>query len=1178
MLIKRLAILLTFILLLAKLNSFAYTIPLTVNKSALPADSSTFKPLKKIVPNANIFGRVLATSCYDINWATWPSQSNVSSLTGTITDTDGSQIGITMSANYNFGTTPSIYTFSNFNGYPSTIPNSTVPKTEWTAGANGSTDMCFSKKVTNPVLLLSSLGNSQGLSARLSFSVPYVVLYDGGHMVYNNSTSLTGTEGYAIIMFPGDFTCVNIQSSTPENYTNLTWGIRPQPFAINITDGSNTCSGATVTATGGVTYKWDGGDTPNQATNTFHQSGTYVVTVTNASGCVTSASKKVVLGGGAIPGIASFTIPEQNGPAVIDHNNKTIALTVPPGTDRFALRPTVTTTAGATVTPVSGTLVNFNSPVDYIVSNGCTQVTYKVTVSLDNKVTNIGACPGDVVSLTGDILPTPADNYTWQMMSAGVWVNAAGAIDQVNYTTTAQANLTGANTIITYRRAITQAGITTYDSYYQLTVAPSTDQNIISVDKQVACGTGVVLYMFTGNRPIGYTPATTYTWQRSTDGVNFQDYVNITSENWFLQEQINTKTWFRRASVTGACRAYSNVVTIDYIPGLGPASVGPPVTLCNVTSYTLTGNTPAADEMGTWSVVSASGYNPFTPTNIHDPNAHITGMPLNSQFDFTWTISKASCDKTSSASVFITNGINSTITDFNVPGQDGPAIINQANRTITLTISPKTNKAHLTPLIATSNGILSPVSGVEQDFTGTVTYRLTDACAFVDYKVTIINAVVSNLHACQSSTFNILLPGNNVAGVFQWQVYQGGIWQDIGTGATNNDYVAGYNNTATANTVVRSYRRRVINNAIAIYDSYTDVYFEPPVSNNQITADRQSVCAAGSNIVTLSGNIPTGGSGNITYQWRYSTDNVLWQNINNATQKDYQFNFISTSSMYYTRVARSNSCDEVSNSVKVDYVGPATVADAGNAQSVCGLTQLTLAANAPKPNEVGTWSVISPAGYNPFNTSNINNPHAIINGLPVDTDVELKWSITEGGCNQLSESFVTVHSTSKPLVSTGAEVTIDRGESITLAGSVLGGNFPYQWSPATGLSDPNILNPIASPIQTTIYTLTAFNGANCSATATVKVIVNNDLKIPNTITPNNDGINDEWVIKNIDDYKNVTVQIFDRIGRQVFNSVGYPKRWDATYNGEKLPAAVYYYIILLKDVKYKKAGWITVIY
>jgi gliding motility-associated-like protein len=1183
MLLKRFALMLLFITVAtARLNSFAGIIrPIYSNKPIFADSVLSSKSGDHLLSYVGDKPKkVFAGNCYDINWATWSSFSDVSSTTGSIIDADGSQIGITMSANYTFGSTPSIYTYSKFGGYPSSIPNNTVPKTTWSAGMGGSTDMCFSKKVTNPVLLLSSLGSSLPISSQLKFSIPYVVLYDGGGMVYNNSTTITGTEGYAIIMFPGEFTCVNISSNTTENYTNLTWGIRPQPFTINIADQGATCGSTTVKASGGGTYHWDGGDTPNQATNTFHQSGTYIVTVTNANGCVTSAPKTVVVSTTLAPNISSFSLPQQTGPPVINQANKTIIVTVPFGTDLSALHPVLTIPANATVSPASGLAVNFTNPVNYVVTNNCNQVTYTVTVKTDNTlpVNPRTACPADAVLLNGDVLATPSDSYSWQIMQAGVWVNATGIINQPNYTVTAPANLTGANIILNYRRAATKGGNTVYDSFYELTVTPSTDQNIISVDRQVSCGSVFKLYNFTGNRPVGFAPSTTYQWQTSTDGINWQNYVNATGESWALNAQINAKTWFRRVSTTGLCKAYSNEINIDHIPGPGPATVGPPVTLCNVTEYTLTGNTPAPDETGSWSVTSSTGYNPFTPANIHDPHAHITGLPLNSEFDFTWTLSKASCDQIYSASVFIKNGVTSTITDFFIPEQDAPAVIDQTNHTITLSVSPKVDRSRLRGLVTIDNGTLSPTTGTELDFTGIVNYRLTNECTFVDYKVVVNQATLANLHACQSSTFNILVPGANVPGAFQWQVYQGGIWQNIGSGDNNNDYLAYYSGTPTTITEIRSYRRRVINNGVAAYDSYSDVYFEPPVSNNQITADRQFVCAAGSNMVTLTGNIPTGGSGNITYQWRSSIDNTSWQDINNATQKDYQFSFNSTGTMYYTRLALSNNCNEVSNSVKIDYISPVTAAFAGNANSVCGLSQLTLAANTPKSTEVGTWSVVSPAGYVPFNSSNIHNPQAVIGNLPFDTDIELKWSITEAKCSQLSEATVIVRSTSLPVVSAGGNVIIDRGASAALSGNVSGGNFPYRWSPATGLSDPTILNPLASPNETTVYTLTANNGNDCSTFATVKVIVNNELGIPNTITPNGDGVNDSWAIKNIDDHANTEVQIFDRAGRQVFYSNGYGKKWDATYNGKKLPAAVYYYIIRLNDIRVIKKGWVTVIY
>jgi len=276
------------------------------------ADKTSTEIHKKIVPphlfklkygglNKAIV-KPLPASCSDINWAVW-SNFRGETAVGTINDATGNPINITMTSNFQFGSTPSIYGFNVFSGYPSAIPNSTVPETTWAIGAGGTTTMCFSQTVTNPVLLLSSLG-SPYISALLSFSQPYVVLYDGGGMQYNTSYTLTGTEGYAIIMFPGNLSCVTINSSTPEFYTNITWGIRPPPFPITIAQTANSCGNVTLTASGGVSYLWNGGDAPNQPTNAFHQSGTYIVTVTDAGGCSTSASKAVIV---SPPPVATIT-------------------------------------------------------------------------------------------------------------------------------------------------------------------------------------------------------------------------------------------------------------------------------------------------------------------------------------------------------------------------------------------------------------------------------------------------------------------------------------------------------------------------------------------------------------------------------------------------------------------------------------------------------------------------------------------------------------------------------------------------------------------------------------------------------------------------------------------------------------------------------------------------------
>jgi gliding motility-associated-like protein len=71
------------------------------------------------------------------------------------------------------------------------------------------------------------------------------------------------------------------------------------------------------------------------------------------------------------------------------------------------------------------------------------------------------------------------------------------------------------------------------------------------------------------------------------------------------------------------------------------------------------------------------------------------------------------------------------------------------------------------------------------------------------------------------------------------------------------------------------------------------------------------------------------------------------------------------------------------------------------------------------------------------------------------------------------------------------------------------------------------------------------------------------LNIANTFTPNGDEINDYWQIKNIENYPNALIQIFNRYGQKVFESKGYPTPFDGNYKGQKLPAGVYYYIINL---------------
>lgn len=81
------------------------------------------------------------------------------------------------------------------------------------------------------------------------------------------------------------------------------------------------------------------------------------------------------------------------------------------------------------------------------------------------------------------------------------------------------------------------------------------------------------------------------------------------------------------------------------------------------------------------------------------------------------------------------------------------------------------------------------------------------------------------------------------------------------------------------------------------------------------------------------------------------------------------------------------------------------------------------------------------------------------------------------------------------------------------------------------------------------------------------------------ITPNGDGLNDKWIITNIDQYPNNELIIYNRWGQAVYAVKPYRNTWDGTADdGKDLPAAAYYYVLKLNNDKNETwIGSITVV-
>ena len=85
---------------------------------------------------------------------------------------------------------------------------------------------------------------------------------------------------------------------------------------------------------------------------------------------------------------------------------------------------------------------------------------------------------------------------------------------------------------------------------------------------------------------------------------------------------------------------------------------------------------------------------------------------------------------------------------------------------------------------------------------------------------------------------------------------------------------------------------------------------------------------------------------------------------------------------------------------------------------------------------------------------------------------------------------------------------------------------------------------------------------------------NPNIRRPNFVSPNNDGINDVFKIDNLEAYPDNEIVIFDKNGRIVFQAAPYNNDWDAA----NIQQGTYFYKLLIKEGQNKKIfkGSITI--
>ncbi len=165
--------------------------------------------------------------------------------------------------------------------------------------------------------------------------------------------------------------------------------------------------------------------------------------------------------------------------------------------------------------------------------------------------------------------------------------------------------------------------------------------------------------------------------------------------------------------------------------------------------------------------------------------------------------------------------------------------------------------------------------------------------------------------------------------------------------------------------------------------------------------------------------------------------------------------------------------------------------------------------------------------------------------------------------------FVTVKVYPIPTVEAGNDKTINVGQSIDLMPVISADVSSATWTPTQSIIHNNFPGVTVKPKETTQYTVEVKNAGGCKTKdyVTIFVVCNGaNIYIPNTFSPNGDGVNDIFYPRGTGLFTIKTLRIFSRWGEVMLEKNGFMPNdaaagWNGTFKGLKLTPDVYVYTI-----------------
>ncbi|WP_439880742.1 PKD domain-containing protein [Pontibacter sp. MBLB2868] len=721
----------------------------------------------------------------------------------------------------------------------------------------------------------------------------------------------------------------------------------------------------------------------------------------------------------------------------------------------------------------------------------------------------------------------------------------------------------------------------------KVTVNPVITENTVAGNQTVCSGDTPA--QFSGSEPKGGDGVYAYLWEYSQDGVTYDVAPGKNNGQVYQPTSLTQSAWFRRVVTSGNCISLSGEVKVTVNQPIANNMVSEDQLIClGATPIELSGSEPTGGD---------GNYTYQWQSSTTGPNTGFvtaSGPSKGSNYD------PGAITQTTWFRRVVTAGICPPSYSNAVKIEVTPPLANNKIST------PQSVCAGVTPAPLTGtqptggngeyryvwesstkgpNTGFVPANGVNDEFTyapeqlpTTTWFRravYSGGCVHVSVaiQITVVpqitGNIISNDQVLCAGTTAAALTGTTPAGgsgtyTYLWESSTDNVTYIPASGANKNAaYDPGVLTTTT-------WFRRVVYSAPCseIVSNSVKVTINAPIANNTI-GSAQQVCY-GDKPALLQGTTPSGGSGTYMYLWEQSTTSAtagFTAAPGTNSTASYQPGPL-TQTTWFRRVITSLPCaDNTSTAIAITVI-PLPEAPTVTGATICPGSTATLQASAKAADLSLEW-YDQPTDGTLLHKGNTY----VTDALTTTTDYYVQ-AVNNFGC--ASDTRVKVTATVLPsTANAGQDVTIIKGQSTGLRGK---GGETYQWSPATGLSDPGIAFPVAAPQETTTYTLTVTTKEGCAYTDEVTVNVLPRIDPTNAITVNSDNINDWWEIRNIEHYPNCRVQIYTRWGALIFESNGYKEPWNGTHNGKLLPMAAYFYIIDLGIANEKPvSGSVTLI-